>query len=55
MVLEPYELSKVVETALARPCWRWDVVQQIANELRSRGGAEARLATSVGLTRSSKL
>jgi hypothetical protein len=44
---EAYELSNVVETALARAlvlaaeAKRWDVVMQIADELRRRGNAES--------------
>ena len=43
---EAYELSNVVETALAKAlvlaaeAKRWDVVVQIADELRRRGGAQ---------------
>jgi hypothetical protein len=43
---EEYELTNVVETALARAlvlaadAKRWDVVMEIAGELRRRGSAE---------------
>jgi len=58
---EAYELSNVVETALARAlvlaaeARRWDVVMQIAGELRQRGSAQARLVPSARLKRSSKV
>ena len=57
---EVYELSNVVETALAKAvvlaakAKRWDVVMQIADELRRRGSAQASLVPSVQLNRSSK-
>jgi len=44
---EAYELSNVVETALARAlvlaaeAQRWDVVMQIAEDLRRRGNAHS--------------
>jgi hypothetical protein len=44
---ERYELSNVVETALAKAlvlaaeAKRWDVVMQIADELHRRGNAQA--------------
>jgi hypothetical protein len=58
---EAYELSNVVETALARAlvlaaeARRWDVVVQIAEELRRRGSAQTSLAPSARLKRSSKV
>ena len=58
---EAYEVSDVVETALARAlvlaaeAKRWDVVAQIADELERRGPAQARLVPSVRLKRSSKV
>jgi hypothetical protein len=54
-----YELSNVVETALAKAlvlaaeAKRWDVVTQIADELRRRGSAPEGLARSRRLRRSS--
>jgi len=59
---QAYELSNVVETALARAlvlaaeAKRWDVVVQIAEELRRRGSAQpTSLATSERLKRSSNV
>jgi hypothetical protein len=58
---EAYELSNVVETALARAlvlaaeAGRWDVVMQIAEELGRRGSAQTSLAPSAPLKRSSKV
>jgi hypothetical protein len=59
---EPYELSNVVETALARAlvlaaeARRWDVVMQIAAELSRRGSAQpTSFAPSERLKRSSKV
>jgi len=58
---EAYELSNVVETALARAlvlaaeAERWDVVIQIAGELRRRGSAQTSLAPPLRLKRSSKV
>jgi hypothetical protein len=58
---EAYELSNVVETALARAlvlaaeAKRWDVVMQIAEELRRRGSAQTSLVPSARLKRSSKV
>ena len=58
---EAYELSNVVETALARAlvlaaeAKRWDVVVQNAEELRRRGSAQTSLAPSARLKRSSKV
>ena len=59
---EGYELSNVVETALARAlvlaaeAQRWDVVMQIADELRRRGSAQpTSFAPSERLKRSSKV
>lgn len=58
---EPYELSNVVQTALARALvlaaevGRWDVVAQIAEELRRRGISQTSLAPSARLKRSSKV
>ena len=49
---EPYDLTGVVETALARAlvlaaeAGRWDVVVQIAEELRRRGSGHSALAQS---------
>ena len=58
---EAYELSNVVETALARAlvlaaeAERWDVVVQIAEELQSRRSAQAiPAARSARLERSLK-
>jgi hypothetical protein len=60
---EAYELTNVVETALARAlvlaaeAKRWDVVMQIADELRRRGSAQpsnAAPALLAQLKRSSK-
>jgi hypothetical protein len=58
---EAYELSNVVETALARAlvlaaeAKRWDVVMQIADELRRRGNAHASTMASLATPkRSSK-
>lgn len=57
---EAYDLTGVVETALARAlvlaaeAKRWDVVVQIADELRRRGGHAARTRT-LQLERSSKV
>ena len=58
---EGYELSNVVETALARAlvlaaeARRWDVVMQIADQLRRRGSAQVTsFAPSDRLKRSSK-
>jgi len=58
---EEYELSNVVETALAKALVlaaeekRWDVVAQIADELRRRGIGQTSFAPSVRLKRSSKV
>ena len=59
---EGLELSDVVETALARAlvlaaeAGRWDVAQQIVEELQRRGSAQAMsVAPSVRLRRSSKV
>jgi hypothetical protein len=58
---EAYGLSDVVETALAKAlvfaveAKLWDVVVQIADELRRRGSAQTSLAPSVRLKRSSKV
>ena len=59
---EPYELTTVVETALARAlvlaeeARRWDVVMQIAAELSRRGSAQpTSFAPSERLKRSSKV
>jgi hypothetical protein len=58
---EAYELSKVVETALARAlvlaaeAGRWDVVMQIAEELARRGSAPTSLVPRAHLKRSSKV
>jgi hypothetical protein len=59
---EGYELSDVVETALARAlvlaaeAKRWDVAQQIVEELQRRGSAQpTSVAPSVRLRRSSKV
>ena len=59
---EAYELSNVVETALARAlvlaaeAQRWDVVMQIADELRRRGSAQpTSFAPVERLKRSSKV
>jgi hypothetical protein len=57
---ESYELSNVVETALARALLlaaeakRWDVVRQIAEELHRRGRAQTSGAPSARVSRSSK-
>ena len=58
---EAYELSNVVETALARAlvlaaeARRWDVVMQIADQLRRRGNAQVTsFAPSDRLKRSCK-
>jgi hypothetical protein len=60
---EAYELSNVVETALAKAlvlaaeARRWDVVMQIADELRRRGSAQPSSAVPAPLAqlkRSSK-
>ena len=58
---EGYELSNVAETALARAlvlaaeARRWDVVMQIADQLRRRGSAQVTsFAPSDRLKRSSK-
>lgn len=58
---EGYELSNVVETALARAlvlaaeARRWDVVMQIADQLRRRGSAQVTsFAPSDRLKRSSR-
>ena len=56
-----YELSNVVETALAQAlvlaaeAKRWDVVIQIADELRRRGSCQTSLVSSLRLKRSSKV
>ena len=59
---EAYELSNVVETALAKALLlaaeakRWDVVTQIAAELQRRGSAQPMsFAPSERLKRSSKV
>ena len=58
---EAYELSNVVETALARAlvlaaeAKRWDVVMQIAEELRRRGAAQTSLTPTEQLKRSSQV
>jgi hypothetical protein len=58
---EAYELSNVVETALARglvlaaEARRWEVVVQIADELRRRGSAHPTSFASERLRRSSKV
>lgn len=59
---EAYELSDVVETALAKAlvlaaeAKRWDVMSQIADELTRRGSAQpTSFAPSVRLKRSSKV
>jgi hypothetical protein len=58
---DAYELSNVVETALARAlvlaaeAKRWDVVMQIADELQRRGSAKTSLVSSARPMRSSKL
>lgn len=59
---EAYELSDVVETALAKAlvlaaeAKRWDVVMQIAGELRRRGSVQpTSFAPSERLKRSSKV
>jgi len=58
---EAYELSNVVETALAKAlvlaaeAKRWDVVMQIADELRRRASDQTSLASSLRLKRSSKV
>ena len=58
---EAYELANVVETALARAlvlaaeARRWDVVMQIADQLRRRGSAQVTsFAPSDRVKRSSK-
>jgi hypothetical protein len=56
---DAYELSNVVETALAKAlvlaaeAKRWDVVTQIAEELRRRGGAQRSSASTLTSRRSS--
>jgi len=58
---EGYELSNVVETALAKAlvlaaeAKRWDVVTQIAAELGRRDGAHTSLTWSLRLERSSRV
>jgi hypothetical protein len=55
---EGYELSNVVETALARAlvlaaeAKRWDVVSQIADELRRRGSAQTGPASALRVQQS---
>jgi hypothetical protein len=58
---EAYELSHVVETALAQAlvlaaeAKRWGVVMQIAEELQRRGSSQTSLVPSARLKRSSKV